>query len=123
MRGVHLAPFAGLVFLAAPALAQAPAAGWSGIDGAGRQLPPPSLDGITVIHMRFRFDPRKSRRLRENSRRGIGFEEAQEIFARPYYQDQRSDVPEQYRAIGWVDGRLYTIVLETQSDAGGGSHL
>ena len=28
----------------------------------------------------------------------IGFEEAQEIFTRPYYQDQRSDDPEQYRA-------------------------
>ena len=28
--------------------------------------------------MRFSFDPRKSKRLRENPRRGIGFEEAQE---------------------------------------------
>ncbi len=52
--------------------------------------------------MRFHFDPRKSQRLRENPQRGIGFEEAQKIFARPYYQDQRFDLPEQYRAIGWV---------------------
>jgi uncharacterized DUF497 family protein len=52
--------------------------------------------------MRFRFDKRKSERLRTNRKRGIGFEEAQEIFGRPYYLDQRSDLPEQYRAIGWV---------------------
>jgi hypothetical protein len=50
--------------------------------------------------MRFHLDPRKSQRLRENSQRGIGFEEAREIFTRPYYQDQRSDLPEQYRAVG-----------------------
>jgi uncharacterized DUF497 family protein len=69
--------------------------------------------------MRFRFDPRKSRRLRENSRRGIGFEEAQEIFARPYYQDQRSDVPEQYRAIGWVGDRLFSLIFEQREDEEG----
>jgi uncharacterized DUF497 family protein len=62
--------------------------------------------------MRFHFDPRKSKRLRENPRRGIGFEEAQKIFDRPYYLDQRSDVPEQYLAIGWVDERLCSLVFE-----------
>ena len=56
--------------------------------------------------MRFSFDARKSRRLRANPKRGIGFEEAQELFDRPYWLDQRSDVPEQYRAIGWVGDRL-----------------
>jgi hypothetical protein len=45
--------------------------------------------------MRFHFDPRKSERLRENPRRGIGFEEEQEIFGRPYYFDRSSDFPEQ----------------------------
>jgi uncharacterized DUF497 family protein len=50
--------------------------------------------------MRFSFDIRKSRRLRTNPKRGIGFEEARELFDRPYWLDQRSDVPEQYRAIG-----------------------
>lgn len=29
--------------------------------------------------MRFSFDPQKSKRLRMNPRRGIGFEEAQEL--------------------------------------------
>jgi uncharacterized DUF497 family protein len=49
--------------------------------------------------MRFDFDERKSERLRANPERGIGFEEAQGLFERPYYLDQRSDYPEQYRAI------------------------
>jgi uncharacterized DUF497 family protein len=52
--------------------------------------------------MRFDFDAQKSKRLRANPKRGIGFEEAQEVFEQPYYLDQRSDMPEQYRAIGWV---------------------
>lgn len=69
--------------------------------------------------MRFLFDPRKSRRLRSNPRRGIGFEEAQEIFTHPYYLDQRSDVPEQYRAIGWVGDRLYTLIFEVREDRDG----
>ena len=66
--------------------------------------------------MRFSFDPRKSRRLRANPRRGIGFEEARELFSLPYWVDQRSDVPEQYRAIGWVDDRLYSVIFEIRED-------
>lgn len=69
--------------------------------------------------MRFSFDPRKSRRLRANPRRGIGFEEVQEIFSRPYWLDQRSDVPEQYRAIGWVGDRLYSVIFEVREDEEG----
>lgn len=69
--------------------------------------------------MRFDFDPRKSQLLRENPRRGIGFEEAREIFNRPYYFDRRSDVPEQYRAIGWVGQRLYSLVFEIREDKEG----
>jgi uncharacterized DUF497 family protein len=69
--------------------------------------------------MRFRFDLRKSQQLRKNPRRGIGFEEAQEIFDRPYYLDRRSDVPEQYRAIGWVGDRLFSLVFEIREDDDG----
>ncbi len=69
--------------------------------------------------MRFDFDPRKSERLRRNPQRGIGFEEAVEIFARPYYQDQRSDLPEQYRAIGFVGDRLYSLIFEVREDEQG----
>jgi len=66
--------------------------------------------------MRFRFSKAKSESLRRNPKRGIGFEEAQAIFTRPYYQDQRSDNPEQYRAIGWVKDRLFTVIFEIRED-------
>ena len=69
--------------------------------------------------MRFDFDPRKSRTLRANPRRGIGLEEAQEIFLQPYYLDRRSDMPEQFRAIGWVGDRLYSVIFETRQDGQG----
>jgi uncharacterized DUF497 family protein len=69
--------------------------------------------------MRFGFDERKSRRLRANPKRGIGFEEAQEVFSHPYYLDQRSDMPEQYRAIGWVTAELYAVIFEVREDDDG----
>jgi hypothetical protein len=47
--------------------------------------------------MWFEFDHRKGRRLRNNPKRGIGFDEAREIFSHPYYEDYRSDDPEQFR--------------------------
>jgi uncharacterized DUF497 family protein len=75
--------------------------------------------GITVIPVRFHFDERKSARLRANPKRGIGFEEAQEIFSHPYYLDQRSDWPEQYRAIGWVGEQLYAVIFELREDEEG----
>jgi uncharacterized DUF497 family protein len=69
--------------------------------------------------MRFLFDERKSRRLRANRKRAIGFEEAQEIFSHPYYLDQRSDLQEQYRAIGWVGQELYALIFEMREDEKG----
>jgi len=66
--------------------------------------------------MRFTFDPKKSAKLRENPKRGIGFEEAQEVFSRSYWLDRRSDVPEQYVAIGWVKDRLYSVIFEFRED-------
>jgi uncharacterized DUF497 family protein len=69
--------------------------------------------------MRFRFDPGKSNRLRANPKRGIGFEEVQELFSHPYYLDRRSDLPDQYRAIGWVGQRLYTVIFEVREDEEG----
>jgi uncharacterized DUF497 family protein len=61
--------------------------------------------------MRFHFDKRKSKQLKANPKRGIGFEETQEIFSHPYYLDERSDLPDQYRAIGWVGERLFSLIL------------
>ncbi len=66
--------------------------------------------------MRFSFDPHKSQRLKANPRRGIGFGEAQALFSRPYWLEKRSDVPEQYRAVGWVGDRLYTVIFEIRTD-------
>ena len=48
--------------------------------------------------MRFRFDEAKSESLRGNPKRGIGFEEAQELFTHPYYLDQRSGDGETFGA-------------------------
>jgi uncharacterized DUF497 family protein len=69
--------------------------------------------------MRFHFDLRKSERLRSNPRRGIGFEEAREIFDHEHYVDQISEIPEQYRAIGWAGPRLYSLIYEIREDAEG----
>ena len=69
--------------------------------------------------MCFSFDSRKSQRLRANPRRGIGFEEARELFSRPYWLDRRSDVPEQYLAVGWVGDRLFSVIFEVREDKEG----
>src|SRR6266849_6606949 len=97
-----------------------PSSVWAGtlIEGKPRPQALPQC-GITVILMRFHFDERKSARLRANPKRGIGFEEAQEVFSHPYYLDQRSDLPEQYRAIGWVGEQLYTVIFEVRQDEEG----
>jgi uncharacterized DUF497 family protein len=69
--------------------------------------------------VRFKFSKQKSEQLRRNPRRGLGFEEVQEIWTHPYYLDQRSDSPEQYRAIGWAGGQLYAVVFEVREDGEG----
>ena len=69
--------------------------------------------------MRFEFDKVKSKQLRKNPKRNIGFEKIQEIWEHPYYEDQRSDDPEQYRAIGWVKGILYSVIFEIREDEEG----
>jgi uncharacterized DUF497 family protein len=56
---------------------------------------------------------------RSNPKRGIGFEEAREIFSQAYYLDQRSDLSEQFRAIGWVQGLLYSLIFEMREDEEG----
>ena len=38
------------------------------------------------------------------------------MFEHPYYQDQRSDDPEQDRAIGWAGGQLCTLIFEVRED-------
>jgi len=69
--------------------------------------------------MRFEFDKIKNEQLRKNPKRNIGFEEAQEIWEHPYYEDQRVDDPNQYRAIGWIKGKLYSVIFEIREDEEG----
>ena len=69
--------------------------------------------------MRFKFDSRKSKKLKADPRRQIDFVEAQEIWSHPHYVDCRSDEPEQFRAIGWVKGKLYSVIYEVREDSKG----
>jgi uncharacterized DUF497 family protein len=69
--------------------------------------------------VRFHFDPSKSERLRKDPKRGIGFEEAHAIFDQPYGQNRVSEMPEQYRVVGWVGQRLYTLIIEPREDDDG----
>lgn len=66
--------------------------------------------------MRFKFDARKSKKLKQDKRRGIDLKEVQEIWSHYHYVDYRSDDPEQYRAIGWAKGALFSIIYEIRED-------
>jgi len=69
--------------------------------------------------MRFKFDRKKSEKLRKDPRRKIGFDEVQEILNHYHYVDCRLDDPEQFRAIGWVQGKLYSVIYEVREDKDG----
>jgi uncharacterized DUF497 family protein len=69
--------------------------------------------------MRIKFDKKKSEKLRNDPRRKIGFEEAQELFDKVFIEDQHIDYPHQWRATGWVRGKLYTVVYEEREDKEG----
>jgi len=56
--------------------------------------------------MRFKFDIEKSRILKNDPRRKISFVEVQKIW-------------NHYRAIGWVKGKLYTVIFEVGEDSEG----
>jgi uncharacterized DUF497 family protein len=65
--------------------------------------------------MRFQFDKAKSRTVRY--KHGVSLEEAQEIFDQAHLVDEKNDDPEQFRAIGWCQGRLCSVVFEIRHDA------
>ena len=62
---------------------------------------------------------KKSENLKKDTRRKIGFEEVKEIWIHYHYVACRSDDPEQFRAIGWVEGKLYTVIYEVREDIDG----
>ena len=67
--------------------------------------------------MRFDYDPKKGGKLKRE--RGRDFDEIQEIFLHPHYLDHRNDDPEQWRAVGWSKGQLYTVIYEDREDEQG----
>lgn len=69
--------------------------------------------------MRFKYDPAKSKSIKNNPHRGIDFEQAKEIWEHSYYEDFRSDDPEQFRVIGWVNGKLFSVIYEIREDEEG----
>lgn len=64
--------------------------------------------------MRFEFDKEKSRNVKK--KHGISLKDAKAIFDQAYIVDRKSDQPEQYRAIGWCDGRLCSVIFEIRHD-------
>ena len=48
--------------------------------------------------------------------RTIDFTDLNELFSLPYLEDQRSDDPEQYRIIGFVNGQVTTFIIEYRED-------
>ena len=67
--------------------------------------------------MRFRFDAEKNREVLR--KHGVSLTEAREIFDQAYLTDRKSDDPEQFRAIGWSQGRLCSVIFEIRRDADG----
>lgn len=67
--------------------------------------------------MRFAFDQQKSESVKR--KHDVSLEEAREIFDQAYLLDQKSDDPEQFRAIGWCGGRLCSVIFEVRHDSKG----
>ena len=70
--------------------------------------------------MRLEFDKAKSHAVKQ--KHGVSLSEAQEIFDQAYLIDQKSDDPEQFRAIGWCRGRLCSVIFEVRHDSVGEYH-
>ena len=64
--------------------------------------------------MRFKWDPAKNELLKKS--RSMGFEQVKEVFFGPHCVKCRSDDPEQWIAIGWAAGRLWSVIFEERTD-------
>ena len=67
--------------------------------------------------MRFEFDPEKNREVKR--KHGVSLQQATEIFDQVYIVDRKRDDPEQFRAIGWSEGRLCSVIFEMRLDSEG----
>jgi len=64
--------------------------------------------------MRFDWDPQKDDLLVKQ--RGFSFEKVSRLFQNPHLEGQKTDDPEQYYAIGFVNGKLLTLIFEYRED-------
>jgi uncharacterized DUF497 family protein len=69
---------------------------------------------------RLEFDKKKSREVER--RHGVSLKAALEIFDQVFVVDQKSDAPEQFRAIGWCRGRLCSVIFEVRHESEGEYH-
>ena len=67
--------------------------------------------------MRFDFDKPKSRTVKQ--KHGVSLNEAKQIFDQVYLVDQKSDDPEQFRAIGRCGAQLCSVIFEIRRDQEG----
>jgi uncharacterized DUF497 family protein len=67
--------------------------------------------------MRFEFESREEPG--RQAKNGVSLTEAQDVFDQVYLVDQKSDDPEQFRAIGWCRGRRCSVIFEIRHDSGG----
>lgn len=74
----------------------------------------PSLGASVYTDMRIRWDEAKRQEVLR--RRQIDFASLHDLLSRPYIEDQLYDDPEQYRVIGFVQGRLVTFIIEYRQD-------
>lgn len=66
------------------------------------------------IFIDSKFDPAKS--LVVQLKHGISLSDAQQIFDQTYLVDQKNDDRQQFRAIGWCQGRLCSAIFEVRHD-------
>jgi uncharacterized DUF497 family protein len=64
--------------------------------------------------MRIRWD--ETKRWQVLQKRQIDFAQLENLLRMPYIEDQRSDVPEQFRLIGFAQNKLTTFVVEYRAD-------
>jgi uncharacterized DUF497 family protein len=67
--------------------------------------------------MRIQFDASKNAEVLR--KHGVSLEEAREIFDQTYIVDAKNDDPEQFRAIGWSQGRICSVIFEVRHDSRG----
>ena len=75
-------------------------------------------DNITVIYVdavrvRSGEEPRGQRK------HGVSLKQATEIFDQVHIVDRKSDDPEQFRGVGWCEGRLRSVIFEIRFDSDG----